>query len=347
MGTTISSKDKKLNKVLSIIAWLFIGIGSIAVVWFYLFSSSHVTTNDAQVKQYITPVSSKISGYIQEVRFKENQEVKKGDTLVIIDNREFKNQVDAAQAHLQSTTATIATVENAAITTSSNTAIINAQIDAATVDVSRMEKEYVRYKNLILDEAATQQQFEAIEAEYKKAKAKLSALEKERTTINLGVTTEQSKVIPVRSEVNREKANVNNAQLTLSYSYVLAPYDGWVGVKNIQPGQYVQAGQALVQVVSKEKWIVANFKETQLGAIDETKFIDIKVDAYPNIDFKGKMESISPGSGSEFSLIKPDYATGNFVKIEQRFPVRIMLVASPSNGLLRTGMNVTIAAEKK
>ena len=335
-----------MNRTLSVIAWLFILIGVGAVGWFYLFSSSHVSTNDAQVRQYITPVSSKVSGFINKINFEENQFVHKGDTLVVIDNREFQNQIDIAQANLESTTESVATYETAVDSKASNVNIVNANIEAAKIEVWRTEKDFTRFENLVAEDAATLQQFEEIEAKYKQAKANLLALEQQRNAVNVGALAEQTKVAPAKTQILQRKAQLNDAKLRLSYTYVIAPYDGWVGVKNIQVGQLIKEGQALVQVVSKEKWVVANFKETQLGEIDLDKTIQVKADAYATIEFEGKIESLSPASGSEFSLVKPDNATGNFVKIEQRFPVKIILKESKNNEKLRSGMNVAVSAEK-
>ena len=346
MTKQLTKGEKRLNKTLSIIAWIFIVIGLGAVGWFYLFSSSHVNTNDAQVRQYITPVSSKVSGFITKVNFEENQYVHKGDTLVVIDNREYQNQVDIASANLESTSQSVATYEKAVDTKASDVNVVNAKIESAKIEAWRTEKDYTRFRNLVNEDAATIQQFEEIEAKYKQAKANLSALEQQRNVINVSTSAEQTKVAPVRTEILQKKAQLKNAKLILSYSYVIAPYDGWVGVKNIQVGQLIKEGQALVQVVSEEKWIVANFKETQLGEIDLDKTIKVKADAFPNIVFEGKVESLSPASGSEFALIKPDNATGNFVKIEQRFPIKIVLKKSKNNERLRSGMNVSVSAEK-
>lgn len=346
MGKQQTKGEKRLNRTLSIIAWIFIIIGVSAIAWFYFFSRSHVNTNDAQVRQYITPISSKVSGFIKKVNFEENQFVHKGDTLVVIDNREFKNQVEMAEANLESTAQSVLTYEKAVDTKASDVSIVNANIEAAKIEVWRTEKDYNRFKNLVEEDAATMQQFEEVEAKYKQAKASLTALEQQRHAVNVSTTAEETKVAPVKTQILQRKAQLENAKLTLSYAYVIAPYDGWVGVKNIQEGQLIKEGQALVQVVSKEKWIVANFKETQIGEIDLDKPVSIKADAYKNYEFEGKIESLSPASGSEFALIKPDNATGNFVKIEQRFPVKIILKESKNNEKLRTGMNVNVSAEK-
>ena len=346
MAKQLTKGEKRMNRTLSVIAWLFILIGVGALGWFYLFSSSHVSTNDAQVRQYITPVSSKVSGFINKINFDENQFVHKGDTLVVIDNREFQNQIDIAQANLKSTTQSVATYETAVDSKASNVNIVNANIEAAKIEVWRTEKDFRRFKNLVAEDAATLQQFEEIEAKYKQAKASLSALEQQRNAVNVSTSAEQTKVAPAKTQILQRKAQLNDAKLRLSYTYVIAPYDGWVGVKNIQVGQLIKEGQALVQVVSKEKWVIANFKETQLGEIDLDKTVKVKADAYATIEFEGKIESLSPASGSEFSLVKPDNATGNFVKIEQRFPVKIILKESKNNEKLRSGMNVEVSAEK-
>lgn len=346
MAKQLTKGEKRLNKILTSIAWIFICIGLGAVVWFYMFSSTHVNTNDAQVRQYITPVSSRVPGFITEINFEENQYVNKGDTLVVIDNREYINDIAIAKANLESTDQSVDTYERAVDTEQSRAAVIDAKIDAAKIEVWRTEKDYVRFRNLVAEDAATVQQFEEVEAKYKEAKATLAALENEKRVVYVSTTKEQTKIAPVKSQLLEKKAQLNNAKLNYSYSYVIAPYDGWVGTKNIQVGQLIKEGQALVQVVSKEKWIVANFKETQMSQIDIRKIVNITADAYPDITFEGRIESLSPASGSEFSLVKPDNATGNFVKIEQRFPIKILLKPSKENDKLRSGMNVIVSAEK-
>lgn len=344
---TLTSGEKRLHKILSIIGYTCVLGGLATALWFYFSSRTHVNTNNAQVRQYITPVASKVSGFIQEVRFEENQFVHKGDTLVVIDNREFKQQISIAEAILQGTVESVKTVESAVDTKASDLSVLDAKIEAAKIDVWRNEQEYHRFKNLVSENAATQQQFEEVQAKYKQAQSNLKALQEQKGVVNVSTSAERTKIAPVKSQVLQRKIQLDNAKLLNSYTYVVAPYDGWVGARNIQIGQLIKEGQALVQVVSKEKWVVANFKETQLGEIDITKPIEIKADAYPNVKFVGKIESLSPAAGSEFSLIKPDNATGNFVKIEQRFPVKIILQPSKNLELLRSGMNVLVSAQKQ
>ncbi|REC76352.1 HlyD family secretion protein [Chryseobacterium elymi] len=342
----LTQKEKRINKSITLLAWILIISGITGMVSFYLFSRKNVTTNDAQIEQYITPVSSKVSGFIKKIRFEENQFVHKGDTLVVIDNREFINQVKMAEAGLHANAENITTIESGVNTKESDSKIIDAKIASAKIDIWRTEQDFKRYKNLVSEDAATEQQFENVKASYEQAKANLLALEQQKNSVKAGANEQQTKVAPVKSQIQQNYANLNNARLFLSYTVITAPYDGWVGRKTIQEGQLIKEGQALVQMVSKEKWIIANYKETQLGQIDTKQEVTITADAYPEIEFKGKVVSVSPASGSQFSLVKPDNATGNFVKIEQRFPVKIILDTHQNNKKLLSGMNVLVSAKK-
>ncbi|SEH33284.1 HlyD family secretion protein [Chryseobacterium culicis] len=342
----LTQKEKRINKSITLLAWILIISGITGMVSFYLFSRKNVTTNDAQIEQYITPVSSKVSGFIKSVHFNENQFVHKGDTLLVIDNREFVNQVHMAEANLHANTATISTIESGVSTKESDTKIIDAKIASAKIDIWKTEQDYKRYKNLLAEDAATEQEFENVKASYEQSKANLLALEQQKNAVKAGANEQQTKVAPVKSQIQQSSASLSNAKLYLSYTVITAPYDGWVGKKTIQEGQLIKEGQALVQIVSKEKWIIANYKETQLGQIDQSKEVIITADAYPDVEFKGKILSVSPASGSQFSLVKPDNATGNFVKIEQRFPVKIILDNNKNNEKLLSGMNVLVSAKK-
>lgn len=342
----LTKKEERINKTITLLAWILIISGITGMVSFYLFSRKNVTTNDAQIEQYITPISSKVSGFIKTIRFNENQFVHKGDTLIVIDNREFINQVKMAEANLHANSENIATIQSGVSTKESDTKIIDAKIASAKIDIWRTEQDYKRYKNLVTEDAATEQQFENVKASYDQARANLLTLEQQKNAVRAGANEQQTKVAPAKSQIQQSSANLNNAKLFLSYTVVTAPYDGWVGKKTIQEGQLIKEGQALVQIVSKEKWIIANYKETQLGQIDQKQEVIIEADAFPDIKFKGKIVSISPASGSQFSLVKPDNATGNFVKIEQRFPVKIILDHNQDNDKLLSGMNVLVSAKK-
>lgn len=251
-----------------------------------------------------------------------------------------------AEASLSANTENITTIQSSVNTKESDTKIIDARIASAKIDIWRTEQDFKRYKNLLAEDAATEQEFENVKASYEQSKANLMALEQQKNAVRAGASEQQTKVAPAKSQIQQSSASLNNARLFLSYTVITAPYDGWVGKKTIQEGQLIKEGQALVQMVSKEKWIIANYKETQLGQIDQKQEVIITADAYPGIEFKGKIISVSPASGSQFSLVKPDNATGNFVKIEQRFPVKIILDHNKENEKLLSGMNVLVSAKK-
>ncbi len=196
------------------------------------FSRKNVTTNDAQIEQYITPVSSKVSGFIKTIKFNENQFVHKGDTLIVIDNREFVNQVHMAEANLHANTENITTIESAVNTKASDTKIIDAKIASAKIDIWRTEQDFKRYKNLLAEDAATEQEFENVKASYEQSKANLLALEQQKNAVKAGTSEQQTKVAPAKSQIQQSSANLNNAKLFLSYTIITAPYDGWVGKNN-------------------------------------------------------------------------------------------------------------------
>ncbi|CAM3565247.1 HlyD family secretion protein [Sphingobacterium prati] len=340
------NKDRTqgFNKVLVVFAatLLLVGIGILGK--HLLFTSQHITTNDAQIDQYVTPVASRISGFVKEVRFEENQYVHRGDTLLLIDASEYQTKVDMANAELRSSQQNAEVVTKNANVTANSISIQKARLEAAKVTVWQTEQDYTRFKNLFEADAATKQQYDNAKAAYDISLAQLHTIQEEYNAAQLNTNKEKANELPARANIDIKKAAKNNAEIFLSYTVVTAPYDGFVGKRSIQPGQFVKEGQTLVNVVSEEKWINANFRETQLEHLIEGTEVSIQVDAFPKLQLKGKIHSFSPASGSKFSVIPQDNATGNFVKIEQRIPIKI--VFSPKQDLtkLRAGMNVVVHA---
>ncbi|KQB38546.1 Secretion protein HlyD family protein [Flavobacterium aquidurense] len=320
--------------------------GIILGIWFYVFNRNHEETNDAQVEQYVTPIMSRITGYVQEVRFDENQFVHKGDTLVIIDNREYKSKLNVALADVQNAKQSSVVAEKNVATTASSTAIGESQLAAAKTNLWKTKLEYDRYKALVKDEAATSQQLEKVKADYESAQAHLQEMRDRIQSSNLSTSQAQANVPTTQTNIASKQAVADNAALFLSYTIITAPYNGWVGKRTLQPGQMVKEGQSLLSIVSKEKWITANFKETQLQYLTVGQEVKIQADAINGKEFTGVVTSLSPASGARFSLLPPDNATGNFVKIEQRIPVRIQLKDTDKQAdFLRAGMNITVIAE--
>jgi membrane fusion protein (multidrug efflux system) len=338
--------NKSFHIVITIIACALVVGGIVLGIWFYVFNKNHEGTNDAQVEQYVTPIMSRITGYVQEVRFEENQFVHKGDTLVVIDNREYRSKLNVALADVQSAKQNSVVAEKNVATTASTTTIGESQLAAAKTNLWKTKLEYERYKALVREEAATSQQLEKVKADYESAQAHFQEMRDRIQSSNLSTSQAQANVPTTQTVIASKQAVADNAVLFLSYTVITAPYDGWVGKRTLQAGQLVKEGQSLVSIVSKEKWITANFKETQLQYLTVGQEVKIQADALSGKEFIGIIMSLSPASGARFSLLPPDNATGNFVKIEQRIPVRIQLKDTDKQAeFLRAGMNITVTAE--
>ncbi|MCC9072067.1 HlyD family secretion protein [Flavobacterium sp. F-65] len=340
--------NKSFHTLITVIACVLVLSGIVLGIWFYVFNKNHEETNDAQVEQYVTPIMSRITGYVQEVRYEENQFVHKGDTLLVIDNREYKSRLDVALADVESAKGNSVVVEKNVVTTASATTIGKSQLAAAKTNLWKTQLEYQRYKALVKEEAATEQQLEKVKADYESAQAHYQEMSNRIETSTLNTSQAAASVPTAQTVIQSKQALADNAALFLSYTVITAPYDGWVAKKTIQPGQMIKEGQTLLSMVSKEKWITANFKETQVQFLTIGQEVEIHADALNDKEFVGVITSLSPASGARFSLLPPDNATGNFIKIEQRIPVRIKLKdTSEQADFLRAGMNITVVAEHK
>jgi membrane fusion protein (multidrug efflux system) len=316
-----------------------------AAISIYKFLQSE-TTNDAQVVEYINPVIARVGGYVREVKFNDFDTVNAGDTLFVIDSQEYQLDENQVGAELQKQNA-----NNQVLNQQSNTLQAEAQeayqaIEAAKVKVWKENLEYERYKQLFNEKSATAQKLEQIQANlniykselsqaeqhYKVSKEKIEDLKQEKTVIG----AEKERLYEIKQRRN----------LDVGYTVITAPYKGRLGKRKIEKGQMIDIGDHLCYIVNDEtpKWVMANFKETQIAKFSVGDIVTITADAYPNQKFDGKILAFSPATGSSFSLLPPDNATGNFVKIVQRIPVKIELTdLTPEwRSKLLSGMNVTI-----
>jgi membrane fusion protein (multidrug efflux system) len=354
----VEKTPKKKSRVFPIILGLLV----IAGAWFgiskYTYAQHHEDTDDAQIAANISPVIPRVSGYVKEVRVSDNQMVKKGDTLLILDERDLQVRLDQAQAaletaksNLKSAQASSSAARSGISTSRAAIETVDAQIKAAQVNVWRANQDYERYANLIKDHSITQQQYDQALAAKQSAERQLQVLQGQKqqaaqqtsqVTSQSGATSTQIGV--ASSVIKQREADVEDAKLNLSYSVITAPADGMITKVNIQPGQYLQAGQSFFSIVlNNDLWVTANFKETQLGKMREGQIVDLKVDAFPNHQFEGKVASFSAATGASTSLLPPDNATGNFVKVVQRVPVKIVFDNNDSLvKRLRVGMNVVV-----
>ncbi len=354
--TKEAPKKKSKGFMIALIV-LVLGGGTFGVTK-YIHGQHHEETDDAQIEANISPVIPRIAGYVLEVRVKDNMKVKKGDTLVILDNRSEQIQVEqataaltAAKSNLSVANATTAFSRANVATYEANVSTANAQIEAAKVTLRRATQDYERYANLIKDHTITQQQFEQAEAAKQTAERQLQVLSDQKNAAARQTNAANSQSNATGQQVNvanatiqQRQADLDNALLNLSYTVIIAPEDGRLSKVNVQIGQFLQTGQALFNIVlDTNPWVVANFKETQLEKMREGQKVIIHVDAWPGHDFEAKVASFSPATGSRFSLLPPDNASGNFVKVVQRLPVKIEFNGSdPLVKNLRPGMNVNV-----
>lgn len=350
MNTKIQSKsDKIISKITTIIALIVLVV---LLIWGGKTLFGYVKyeeTNDAQVDEYINPVTARVSGYIKDVRFEENQEVKKGDTLVLIDDDDYTVQQDEASASLLNAKAQISVQQSNIKTAQATASVLQAKIAAAKSRLWKQQTEYNRYKKLFDVESATRQQLETVESLLQVAEAEYLAAKEDYTAAVSKTNDIKVQNDVLQAEIQRREAIVKRNSLNTSYTVILAPYNGKMGRRTIQAGQLAQIGQTLAYIVDRDagKWVIANFKETQIGKMYVGEKVSVVVDAFPDKTFQGKIESLSGATGSRFSLLPPDNSTGNFVKIAQRIPVRIHLEKNDVGiELLSAGMSASVKVDR-
>ena len=298
-------------------------------------------TDNAQVQRQIVPVNSRVQGYVKEIRFKEYETVKKGDTLVIIDDADMRLRVAQANADYQNAVAGRTVADRSVGVASANVAVSEASIAEAKVLMENAAVDLERYRKLLEKDAVTRQQYDGAETDYKAKKARYEMLARQRSAAASVVAETRQRIARNDAGIELAKALLETAELNLSYTVITAPCDGYASRKEIQIGQLVQPGQTLLDIVDgSEVWITANYKETQLEHIHPGSEVEIKVDAIPGKTFTGKVVSLSTATGAALSLLPQDNSAGNFVKVRQRIPVRIELTDDAALNLLRAGMNV-------
>lgn len=301
-------------------------------------------TDNAQVKQHITPVNTRVQGFIREICFEEYQQVHKGDTLVIIEDSEYRLRVAQAEADWQSALVSKEAMYTTINTTEQNIAVTDAGIEEAKVRLDNAEKEYHRYSELMRQEAVTPQQYDAVKTEYEATRARYDQLRGQRKSQLLVKQEQTQRLAQNEAGIKLAEAALDLARLNLSYTVIVANADGVTGRKNIHEGELVQPGQTMVTIVDgSDKWVTANYKETQTTYMNIGQPVKIIVDAVPDVKYYGRVESISDATGAAYSLIPQDNSAGNFVKVEQRIPVKIVFTGEnrPEDmERLRAGMNV-------
>jgi membrane fusion protein (multidrug efflux system) len=305
------------------------------------------TTDDAYVKADTAAIAARVNGYVAKVMVGDNQRVRAGDVLVSIDDADFKAALDQARAQ---TAAKAAALQGVEANLGLEEKLIDAKVAAVVSAVAHQRlatADLERAKELRANGSGSKQSYDAALAASEQADAEVAsataalAAERERLTVL------RSAKVQAQADLDASTAALKQAELNLSYALVRAPFDGVVGAKTVQDGQYVRAGAQMMAVVRlPDVFVVANFKETQAGDMRRGQAVSIVVDAFPEVGLKGRIDSFSPATGSEFSLLPPENATGNFTKIVQRLPVKIMLESDPETlALLRPGMSVKVSVD--
>lgn len=343
-------KSRTRNIVLNLICILLAGSGlwwTVDYFWRYI---NYEVTNDAFIDQYVAPLNIRVSGYIREVRFKEHQYVRRGDTLLILDNREYQIKVKEAEAALLDAHGSQDVLHSGIETSQTNIAVQEANIAEAKANLWQLEQDYHRFERLLKEESVPQQQYEQTKAAYEAAQARYQALLEQKRAAQSQYSETSKRTVSAEAAIMQREADLDLARLNLSYTVLTAPYDGYMGRRTLEPGQYVSAGQTISYLVrNTDKWVTANYKETQIRHIYIGQKVRIKVDALPGRLFHGRVTAISEATGSKYSLVPTDNSAGNFVKVQQRIPVRIDLeeVSPDDMAHLRAGMMVETEALRR
>lgn len=353
METTTNTRKQESGKVFTMkkavgIIGIFLAIwGLYAIMSLFVDYKSSEATNDAQVEQYLSPVNIRVAGYIKKIYFTEHQHVRKGDTLLVLEDDEYRIRLKEAEAALMDARSGRKVVANTLNTVSNSASVYDASIAEAQYRMEQLEKDYRRYSSLLKKNATTPIVVEQYQTQLEMARARVAALKQQREAAHSSVTEVDQRQENAEAAVKRAEAAVDLAALNLSYTVVTAPCNGCLGRRSIEEGQLVNAGQTLTTIIpDTRKWVVANYKETQISSLAVGQEVEVTVDAFAGKTFKGRITAISSATGSKYSMVPTDNSAGNFVKIQQRVPVRIELtdISDEDNARLAAGMMCVVKA---
>jgi membrane fusion protein (multidrug efflux system) len=346
MNTEETPKKKKkiLPGILGVILVAGIGFG----IREYIYYSKVESTDDAQIVSNIDPVTSRISDYVTVINFSDNQHVTKGQVLVQLDDKDLTLKVQQAEADVASAEANVEVAKANSVSTESMLATAKGEIDAAQITLWKATQDFDRYQNLLKDGSITQEQFDNAKAAKESAETQVSIAQKKYESAQKLYQVTLANLSSMQAVVATKQAALNYAKLQLSYATITAPVSGIASKRSVQIGQMIQAGAPILAIVEDSVWIEANFKETQLNDMHIGQTASVQIDAFNNRPINGTISSFSGGTGALFSLLPPDNASGNFVKVVQRVPVRIALDnKSELYKQLRPGLSVEVVVQVK
>lgn len=350
------NNNNKRKKFAFIIFAIFIALSLIAVVIYLRYKATHITTDDAYIDGRIHSISSKVTGTVKAVYVKENQSVKRGDLLLEIDPVDYEVKVKEASSGVSAEKAKLSEIETRIEVSRNQMSELIAALEAAKANLDLQEanlrqsaRDKERAQKLYESDTISKDRYEKMLTAYEIALAQVKAAKEQVIKAEKSIETQKAVIKQIeslreaqRSAIAEKLSKLNAAELSYSYTKIYAPSDGYITKKSVEIGNQIQAGQPLMAVVSLDDiWINANYKETQLEKIRPGQKVRIKVDSYPGKIFNGKVESIMAGTGAVFSLFPPENATGNYVKVVQRIPVKILFDKDTDpEHILRIGMSV-------
>ncbi|MEQ1454471.1 HlyD family secretion protein [Acinetobacter seifertii] len=340
--TNFQSRKKITRGVFSILL-LFLVAG---IVYYFFVYRFYQSTDNAYVQADVTWVMPKISGEVMELLINDNQVVKKGETLAVLDHRDYQARYDQARSVVSLKEAALGVQQQNEKSAKSSITEANSGVVAAQADLTRLRKEFERYQDLLKDGVITRQNFEGVQSQYLTAQAQLSKAQAAVNAAEAQLGSLQASRAQLLADIQSANANLNLYQVDLASSKVVSPVSGKIGSLAIQKGSRVSPQTRLMAIIPENSlYVQANFKETQIEKMHVGQKVKLKLDAYPSLTYTGKIESFSPASGATFSLMPPDNATGNFNKVVQRIPVRIAIDSSPHIDLIKPGMSVSATVD--
>lgn len=334
---------KRIKLVYNLVIIALVAVGCIFVADHYIHVGKGTFTDNAQVRKNMVPVNARVQGYVEEIRFEEYSDVKKGDTLAVLCDAEYRLRAAQAQSALENAKAAMAVTLRSIESAENGVKLADVAIAESKVRLDNAGDEYERYRKLFAEESVTRQQYDDVSTRYEVAKSEYERCVLQKQSAEISVAELQGRLSQDESQVALAEASLRLAELDLSYTVIIAPCNGRTGGKEIREGQLVQPGQPVVTVVDNDEvWVVANYRERQMRHINPGDKVRITADAVHGVEYSGVVERISGATGAAYSIFPQDNATGNFVKTEQRIPVRIRLDDNDPEAmsLLAAGMNV-------
>jgi membrane fusion protein, multidrug efflux system len=349
MENQTAPEKKKRNPLRIIIVAIVLIAGGIFAFTKISYAMGHETTDDAQVETQITPVLPRVSGYVKHIAVNDYDSIKQGQLVVELDDDELQSQLTQMRADYAAAEADIsnakAALNNAVVSLKAN----KGAIDLNNVKVSQAQEDYNRNQNLFADQAITKKELNDSHYALQQANQQLSNSQIDLNTAQTRIAILQATIQKSIATLASKKATIDQQELKISYSKIFAPTSGKIGKRNVTEGQFVQAGTPLFSIVNDSSyWVVANFKETQIEKFHDGLPAILTLDAYPDVKIRGHISSLSEATGARFSLLPPDNASGNFVKVTQRIPIKIEIDSvSRYKNILRAGLSMYVSIPTK